>query len=238
MPISETAGGGLKCECPAGVFHNGVVTLLALFDLDNTLLDRENAFGLWADRFIASHGLGQGARAMIDRADVDGATPRDEFFARIRQELNITTEVDELVADYRVVYPSLYSAEPEMIKGVRLLRSSGFKVGVVTNGPPSQQAKLEAAGVAVEFDAVCISGMVGSRKPDIAIFREAARVCNLPLDGWMVGDSAEADIVGGGNAGLKTIWMARGRDWPSDDFVPDHIVDSIPQAVDVILAST
>ena len=238
MPISETAGGGLKCECPAGVFHNGVVTLLALFDLDNTLLDREKAFCLWADRFIASHGLGQGARAMIDRADVDGATPRDEFFARIRQELNITTEVDELVADYRVVYPSLYSAEPEMIKGVRLLRSSGFKVGVVTNGPPSQQAKLEAAGVAVEFDAVCISGMVGSRKPDIAIFREAARVCNLPLDGWMVGDSAEADIVGGGNAGLKTIWMARGRDWPSDDSVPDHIVDSIPQAVDVILAST
>ena len=54
----------------------------------------------------------------------------------------------------------------------------------------------------------------------------------------MVGDSAEADIGGGSNAGLKTIWMARGRDWPSDDFVPDHIVDSIPQAVDVILAST
>ncbi len=53
----------------------------------------------------------------------------------------------------------------------------------------------------------------------------------------MVGDSAEADIRGGANAGLKTIWIARGRKWTSNEFVPDHVVDSIPEAVSVILES-
>jgi len=78
-------------------------------------------------------------------------------------------------------------------------------VGVVTNGPPSQWDKLEATRTVDEFDAVCISAVVGSWKPDIGIFREAARACGVPLEGWMVGASAEADIVGGAGAGLRTI---------------------------------
>ena len=145
--------------------------------------------------------------------------------------------MDALLAAYYDEYPSRFSVEPETIEGIRLLRSSGFKVGVVTNGPPSQWSKLEAAGIAGEFDAVCISAVVGSWKPDLQIFQRAAGACNVALEGWMVGDSAQADIVGGANAGLGTIWMARGRNWTLDDLTPDHIVDSIPQAIDVILKS-
>ena len=59
----------------------------------------------------------------------------------------------------------------------------------------------------------------------------------VPLVGWMVGDSADADIVGGRRAGLKTIWMARGRTWPSDEFSPDFTVATIPEAVDIIVRS-
>ncbi len=156
---------------------------LALFDLDNTLLDREKAFALWAGSFIAANGLDDGALVVIDRADADGFAPREEFFTALRRELTITTEVDELLADYYVEYPSNYSAEPEIIEAVRSLRASGFKVGVVTNGPPSQWAKFEAAGIANEFDAVCISAVVGSWKPDMEIFAEAARICDVPLEG-------------------------------------------------------
>ena len=150
-------------------------------------------------------------------------------FSELREELGISAGVDELVADYYIEYPSKFSVDPGTIEGVRLLRSLGFKVGVVTNGPPSQWSKLEAAGIAEEFDAVCISAVVGSWKPDLPIFRKAAEVCDVALEGWMVGDSAEADIVGGANAGLRTIWIARGRNWTLDSLRPDHIVDSIPR---------
>jgi len=143
--------------------------------------------------------------------------------------------MDELLAHYDVDYPSNFSVEPGTIEAIRLLRASGFKVGVVTNGPPSQWSKLEAAGIANEFDVVCVSALVGSWKPDRPIFEKAAHICDVALEGWMVGDSAHADTVGDANAGLRSIWMARGRVWTLDTLTPDHIVDSIPEAADVIL---
>ena len=37
----------------------------------------------------------------------------------------------------------------------------------------------------------------------------------------MVGDNPEADIGGGRGAGLRTVWLSRGRTWEHDDFAPD-----------------
>ena len=149
--------------------------------------------------------------------------------------MDVPTSVDDLLARYFVEYPACYSVDEETIDAVRRLRTNGWKVGVVTNGPPSQQAKLEATDMVGEFDAICISQMVGAHKPDIAIFEEAARLCALPLDGWMVGDSAAADIRGGKQAGLRTIWMARGRAWDLADPAPDAIAETIAEAVSTIL---
>ncbi len=59
---------------------------------------------------------------------------------------------------------------------------------MVTNGPPSQLLKI---------DAICVSSIVGSRKPERRIFEETAQICEVPLNGWMVGDSPHADIEGG-----------------------------------------
>ncbi len=210
------------------------MTSLALFDLDNTLLDRERAFALWTSEFVAHHELGKGASAVIKRADADGYRPREKFFAELRGELGLTSPIDELLAEYDVQYPSKYVAEPLVIDAIRSLRAADFKVGVVTNGPVSQWAKFEAAGIESEFDAVCISSAIGANKPDLAIFKEAADRCELPLDGWMVGDSPEADIAGGIGAGLRTIWMSRGRKWGTLDYSPEFTALSIPEAVELI----
>ncbi len=210
---------------------------LALFDLDNTLLDRERAFRIWSGRFVESYGLDHDAMEVIERLDGDGAAPREEFFACLRRSFDISEGVDALLENYYDEYPAYFSVEPETLAAIRALRREAVKVGVVTNGPPSQWTKIEAAGLVDEVDAVCISAVVGAWKPDVAIFEEAARACRVPLVGWMVGDSADADIVGGRRAGLKTIWMARGRTWPSDEFSPDFTVATIPEAVDIIVRS-
>ena len=62
---------------------------LALFDLDNTLLDREQAFVLWTRHFLEVHGLSEDAALTIERADADGYNPREQFFAQLRTELGI-----------------------------------------------------------------------------------------------------------------------------------------------------
>ena len=208
---------------------------LALFDLDNTLLDREKAFARWAEQFVEVHGLGEHALATIGRLDDDGYRPRASFFTDLRDELGIEAPIDVLLDAYSVDYPSTYAVEPEVIAAVGSLRAAGFKVGVVTNGPPTQWAKFVAAGIEDEFDAVCISSVIGARKPELAIFEEAAARCGLPLDGWMTGDSPEADIAGGVAAGLRTIWMSRGRVWSHPDVSPEFTVSSIPEAADIIL---
>ena len=214
------------------------MTVLALFDLDNTLLDRERAFRLWVDDFVASQELGEGARTAIQDADADGFRPRDEFFTELKGVLPLRDSLESLLADYHVSYPSRYRIDSETLVSIRRLRSEGYKVGVVTNGPPSQWAKFEAAGIEAEFDAVSISSVVGSWKPDFAIFENAARQCGLALDGWMVGDSPAADIAGGIKAGLRTIWMTRGRVWGEDSYAPEFTAASIPEAVEIILRET
>jgi putative hydrolase of the HAD superfamily len=212
------------------------VPALVLFDLDNTLLDREMAFDTWLNSFIEVNGLPEWARPLLKSLDADGITSRDSFFTNVRDACKITKSVDLLIADYYDSYPLCFAVDERVVNAVRQLRSSGWKVAIVTNGPPSQAEKIRVTNMGNEFDAICISDVVGSRKPDTRIFMEAARLSGSDLEGWMVGDSAEADIEGGRRAGLKTIWIARGRTWDAVLPEPDVTVDSVLTAVDVIMA--
>jgi FMN phosphatase YigB (HAD superfamily) len=210
---------------------------LALFDLDNTLLDREAAFDRWSRGFIRRHELPEEAWSFLVSADQDGLKPRDQFFQEVRGQFHMSTGVEGLIERYYVEYPGCYTVSPETLNGVRQLRSRGWKVGIVTNGGESQLAKLAVTSLAREVDAVCVSELVGVSKPDAAIFEIAAELCKQPLRGWMTGDSASADIAGGRSVGLGTIWIARNRTWISPDPTPNAIVATVRQAVEIILAS-
>jgi len=208
---------------------------LALFDLDNTLLDREAAFARWARRFCRTWGLPDGSHAELVAADDDGLRDREELLAGVRDRFDLDVSVEDLMEAYRVDYPAGFSFPDASRAALRRLRSSGWKVAVVTNGPRFQERKLEVTGLTDEVDAVCVSAVVGSWKPDPGIFTEAARRCGCELDGWMVGDSAAADIRGGQGVGLRTIWFHRGRAWDLEDPGPDAVAADVPSAVGIIL---
>ena len=128
-------------------------------------------------------------------------------------------------------YPACYTVDTETVVGLRQLRARGWQIGVITNGGPAQLAKLEATNLIEEFDAICVSEVVGAAKPDPVIFEMAAELCEIPLEGWMTGDSAAADMAGGRGVGLRTIWIARGHTWASPDPAPDAVVSTVPQAI-------
>lgn len=214
---------------------------LALFDLDNTLIDRTGAFRDWASSFVANRGLG-GLQEIewLEEADKDGLTPRAEFFAEVRLRYALAESVEVLVAAYRTGYPlCVQPPADETRAALQELRARGWKVAIVSNGSHSQQAKIAAAGLSAVVDGWAISEVVGSRKPEPAIFRAAAVACGCTLDGaWMVGDSALADIAGAAACGLRSIWISRGRDWPEADYKPDAIADTVAGAVALILAQS
>lgn len=69
---------------------------LALFDLDNTLIDRAGAFRQWASKFTADRALGQKEVEWLERVDDDGFAPRNEFFEEVRQRYELAESVDDL----------------------------------------------------------------------------------------------------------------------------------------------
>jgi HAD superfamily hydrolase (TIGR01549 family) len=212
------------------------MTGLALFDLDDTLIDRRAAFSLWLTEFVEEFSLPSDAPTIISRIDMDGYASRNLFFQQIKESFEIDATIEELLARYFAEYPTFFEVDAETIGALRRLRSLDWKIAVVTNGPPSQMRKLEAASLIDEVDAVCISEVLGVSKPEAGIFEEAAKQCGRPLEGWMIGDSARADIVGGQLVGLQTIWMNHGRVWDSMDPSPDAIAASISEAVNIMLA--
>jgi putative hydrolase of the HAD superfamily len=211
---------------------------LALFDLDNTLIDRAAGFRLWAERFLASRALPQSEVEWLEAVDDDGLARRDELFAHVRERYGLTPPVQELVDEYRRDFPGCIPPVVETTwSALMKLREHGWRVGVVSNGTPSQVEKIHASGLARAIDGWAISGVVGARKPDPRLFRAAAQQCACDLsDGWMIGDRADADVAGAIASGLSSAWISRGNNWAEPRFRPDIVADSVGHAVTQILA--
>jgi putative hydrolase of the HAD superfamily len=209
--------------------------------LDNTLVDRQTAFARWARHFVTDRGLAIEAVASLCKLDDDGFAPRERVFGVARTLYHLPESTDELIAQYRTSYPTFFEPDPAVNGALRLLRSNGWLTGVVTNGPPSQQEKLMRTGLIELIDGYCISEDFEVAKPDPRIFQETIRRCSgpdiVPTTVWMVGDSPTTDIAGGRSAGLRTIWLHRGRDWGPTDYQPDAVAGTIRDAVDHILVT-
>jgi HAD superfamily hydrolase (TIGR01549 family) len=95
------------------------------------------------------------------------------------------------------------------------LQQRGFLLGVVTNrlygGEPFQE-DLRTLGLLNYFDPrhMAISGDLGVRKPNPAIFLHALKALNVePEHAAMVGDSLNADILGAQKLGILAIWKPK-----------------------------
>jgi putative hydrolase of the HAD superfamily len=222
-----------------GELHTGRAPV-ALFDLDDTLIDRDAAYRRWADWFVAGRGLGHGAVEFLCEADGHGYVARQEVFEVVQAHFGLEEDVDALVAGYRESYLAFFEPEPEVQVALQRLRDFGWGIGVVTNGPAMQHDKLARAGLDGLVDAVCASGLIGVEKPEAAIFEEALRrVSGGEPTGpvWMIGDSVLNDIGGGRSMGFRTVWVQRGREWDHPEFEPDHEVADVPAAVEVLIAN-
>ncbi|MCG5215466.1 HAD family hydrolase [Streptosporangium sp. KLBMP 9127] len=213
---------------------------LALFDLDNTLVDRAEGLRRWAEEFVAERRLDIGDVEWMIEADGDGFVPKEAFFTRVRERFELQDSVEDLWARYRSRHPRLIPPFPGALDGLGRLRDAGWRTGVVTNGfADVQMSTLVCSGVGDVVDGWAISGAERVRKPDARLFAIAARRCGMTLSdgGWMIGDSASADIGGGQIIGLRTVWIDRGRPWPGELQQPDHIISEVTDAIELLLTS-
>ncbi len=209
---------------------------LLLCDLDDTLIDRRGALRRWAESFAAHHGLAAEAVAWLQAADGDGSVDRRTFLREARRRLGLRPSVEMLVAAFAESLPSHVLPPPaEALAAIGRLKAAGWRVGLITNGPPFQMAKMRRAGLLDLLDGWCISEVDGLSKPDAAIFRLAAERCGTDLRAaWMVGDSGPADVGGAIAAGLPSVWIRLGRAWSEAAYRPTLEADSLAEAIDRI----
>lgn len=210
-----------------------------LFDLDNTLLDRDATFRAFAQRFVAHYFPmfdEQRSRELIEGLvvlDEDGYRSKRELFRQLLEELPFAPEVtaERLYGFYETNYVGSAAA----MKGAEALlhacRAAGLRIGLVTNGRTEiQLGKLRRLGWESRFEVLAISEAAGSWKPERAIFDRALRELNAaPEEALFVGDHPANDIGGAHGAGMKAVWLRRNQPWQSGVPDPLHTVESLPE---------
>ncbi|WP_129840570.1 HAD family hydrolase [Streptomyces sp. RFCAC02] len=209
---------------------------LLLIDLDNTLIDRDGAFREAAAAFLAGHALPEADVAWVMAADEGGYATRESVADALRAryggrvpEAAVRALVDGGAADRVVLADTVRAALTDA-------RALGWTCAVVTNGRTRQQeTKIRRTGLDTLVDGWAVSEAVGHAKPAPALFHAAAGAAGASVDPattWVVGDSAHADIGGAHALGLRSVWVANGRDWPAGHpFTPTRTAPDAAAAI-------
>jgi HAD superfamily hydrolase (TIGR01509 family) len=136
----------------------------------------------------------------------------DDSLARLRRDccsvflsaLAVELEPEQLMPDF--VAALRFRPEPGALDALRLLKSRGLALAVVSNWDCSLGQRLEETGLAGFFDCVVSSALVGVTKPDPRLFLFALEQLSAdPARSLHIGDS-EDDRTGAIAAGMDFAW--------------------------------
>ncbi|WP_437584356.1 HAD family hydrolase [Paramicrobacterium sp. CJ85] len=209
---------------------------LALFDLDDTLMNHRDAVVRGIQRHVDSLG------APYSTAELDSTTLWHELedahyhryltgeltyaemrrvraaeFAGAHGVALTETEADTWFDGYFEHYRDSWLLFEDALPCLDAMTEAGAQIGVITNGEPDfQHVKLQRTGLDGRFGHVIASGGVGVAKPDAEIFHVACERFGVdPSDALYVGDRLLTDAVGAARAGLTGVWLNRfGDDVP------------------------
>ncbi len=120
------------------------------------------------------------------------------------------------------------------------IRDMGLKIGVISNTQSRGQvpANLREYGISEYFSPVILSSEYGRRKPDPAIFHQAARLARVPTSACAyVGDKLDRDIFGAQGAGFRLAIQIR---HVYDDGAacaraePDAVIDDMQELLPIL----
>lgn len=212
----------------------------ALFDLDDTLVDRKSAYDvvyrIMYDKQEAIHGQAswEDALEFVWTLSHDNATSPREAFVKIQKRWpGVTGDPESHYQFYFTEMIKHLKMLPRAMDFVDWMNDSGVKWGVVTNGDQFQLQKLEVTGLVNHIPFAVVSKLFGVDKPAPEVFMEAVRLLDIPgiqtEEILFVGDNPHTDIVGAHGVGMKTAWIRMGREFPDDAPYPDIIVDHVEE---------
>ena len=193
-----------------------------LFDLDHTLLDFDAAEDVALSHLLKEEGV-EDIQAYKDYyVPMNKTLWKDLELKKITKQELVNTRFAKLFAHFGIEKDGAYLAERyqiflskqgQIFPGVedllKKLIHQGFELYAATNGITFiQTGRLEQSGIAPYFKEIFISEQLHTQKPDAAFYEKiGARIPNFDKKyALMIGDSLSADIQGGNNASIDTIW--------------------------------
>ncbi|AMW77976.1 haloacid dehalogenase [Acinetobacter sp. TGL-Y2] len=185
-----------------------------IFDLDQTLLDRESSLEKFLDWQINFFQIvpQQKKKAFINRfmkLDCHGSVWKDSVYTQLIKEFSLTQSVDTLLRSYIEDFNQFATAFEGVELAIKTLYQQGYRLGLISNGrSPFQENNFKALGLNEFFSSVLVSEAIGIRKPDPEIFnRSCLQLNTAPEHCVFIGDNEIADIQGAHKAGMKTIYF-------------------------------
>ena len=226
------------------MYDNRAIIKAVLFDLDNTLLDRDRGFTAFCkslyhnNRIMCRTHTEEEAVKLITLFDSKSKRSRQVMLTELmKQWPKVFQNLSEAVEFYETNYPKMLILESSTKILLQDLRKWRVPSAIVTNGDVLLQTnKDRESGLNNLVDATVISEEVGAEKPDKEIFQKALSLINAsPSSTLFVGDTPETDILGAKNIGMVSAWVHRNRDWPLNDSKPDYMLNHVSDVRSLIL---
>ena len=217
----------------------------ALFDLDDTLIDRHGAYDLFYRSFYDKHQSINESIAWPEAKDFfwslspDNATnPRQAFEVIQERWPEVTGDPEEHYHNYFQGMVEHMQFLPGASDFVDALNASGMPWGVVTNGGSYQLEKVKSVGLDGQIPVFVATELHGENKPHPAPFINALGQMTLTeadaSSVLFVGDNPNTDIIGAQGLGMQTAWLHMGREFPESMKSPDLTIDSVSDLYEVL----
>jgi putative hydrolase of the HAD superfamily len=215
-----------------------------IFDMDDTLISRRDAFARLTDNFYDSHLAMHStpkpeALRLLTEWDARGDNDKREYFARISERWPGQWEpVDELIDQFWLDLASTVQPDHTSLDVLEQLNAARVPWGILTNGQSQmQRSKLVNARLDSIAPFILVPSEFGDQKPSPAVFQAAiAEAGTFPSETLFVGDSPHNDVRGAQSIGMPTAWMRAGRDgWPGGEPPPDHQIDHIREIIPFVI---
>ena len=215
-----------------------------LFDLDNTLLDRNLGFESFCRELYHTsgamsdtHSEREAVELMLEW-DSRGMGSRDNLFKNILSQWpGVFRDLQQAMQVFIESFPRLLVLEPQTRALLEDLQDAGLPTGIVTNGGTIMQSnKIRESGLDGLVGTIVISEQAGVSKPDPRIFEKAlAQIQASPASTLFVGDNPEADILGAMGMGMPTAWIHTDQEWPFEESKPDYVLDHVYEIREIVL---
>lgn len=193
-----------------------------LFDLDHTLFDFDTAEDVALTQLLKEEGV-EDIQAYKDYyVPMNKSLWKDLEEKKITKQELVNTRFSRLFKHFGIGKDGAYlanryqfylSQQGQVFSGAMELLDTlidrGYELYAATNGITTiQTGRLTQSGLTPYFNHVFISEQLGTQKPDALFYeRIGQQIPGFSKDKTvMIGDSLTADIQGGNNAGIDTIW--------------------------------